>query len=740
MRIVAEILGQDKLSPAAKSAQESLDDLERQTHKTNSTMGLLGPAMVGVAVGGLAALGAGFAATVSTAADFEAQMSAVSAVSGATGEEMQQLSDLALQLGKDTSFSASEAAKGLGELVKGGVTIPEIMSGAAQATLDLAAAGGVDLASAATIAANAMSQFNLTGSDMGNVVNQIAGYANATTGDVHDFQMSLTAVGAVANLAGQSFNDTATAIALMADSGIKGSDAGTSLKTMLLNLVPNTNASKDAFKELGIIMADGTNRFIDAQGNYKSLADIAGILQEGISGMGQAQATMALQTAFGTDAVRAAAIMAKAGADGFAGMADAMSKVSAEAVAAERLNNLNGAMQALSGSVETAAITFGKAFLPAITDLVKGGTQLLNDFVIPWAEEWAPKIADVAKDVVDGFKAIVEFVKGTLLPIFGDLSHESEEGRRRLEDTLGDLGEWVSSTVLPAVQTALERLGEAFFNWVVVALPKLREKLLDLGSGVLTFIKQQAAPFTQTLLSEWVPAFVAWVLGTALPELLKALGTAVVQLIEWLAGGGAQQIHEGAQALGLAVIQGTIAGLANMAGQVADWIRTRVLPVFDQLKTDAFNKAKEVGNAMIDGTIQGIRDKQQQLLDFMKNLATNVLNAAKNVIIARSPSQRFRDEVGLPIAAGIIAGLQAGRPGVLRAAAALVDDAARAATGGLQVALGGGGGLAPAMPGGGAGVTYITINAGIGTDPRQLADAVNRALTQTGNRNGVRTP
>jgi TP901 family phage tail tape measure protein len=127
------------------------------------------------------------------------------------------------------------------------------MNGAAEATLNLAAAGGVSLPDAATIAANALAEFNLKGSDMAHVADLIAGAANASALDVSDFKFSLSAAGAVAATVGFSFDDLAQGIAVMGKAGITGSDAGTSLKTMMMNLVPATNKAADTMRDLGII-------------------------------------------------------------------------------------------------------------------------------------------------------------------------------------------------------------------------------------------------------------------------------------------------------------------------------------------------------------------------------------------------------------------------------------------------------------------------------------------------------
>ena len=371
---VAEL--QVVVSADTSKAESGLSSLNT---KLGSTGSMLSTAFAGAAVAGVAALGAAFVSCVSSASAFEKQISAIAAVSGASSDELAALSATALQLGKDTSFSASEAAKGMEELVKAGISVNDVIGGAGRAALDLAAAGAVEVADAAEIAANAMNVFNLTGADMAHVADQIAGAANASAIDVNDYKFSLAAAGAVAATVGIGFEDLTTAIAAMGNAGIKGSDAGTSLKTMLMNLQPSTKKQTELFRELGIITADGSNQFFDATGKAKSFAQIAQVLQNALAGMTDQQRLAALETMFGSDAIRAAAVIAKEGSAGFEELAASIGKISAQQVAETRLDNLAGSMEKLTGSLETGAIIIGKAFTPALKAMVDGLTQLVND-------------------------------------------------------------------------------------------------------------------------------------------------------------------------------------------------------------------------------------------------------------------------------------------------------------------------------------------------------------------------
>ena len=412
-------------------ANKKLGDTRSQAEKTNAAASTVGK---GMTVAG-ATIAAGFGVAVKAAVTFEKRMSAVQAVSGASGKEMEQLSDLALKLGAETKYSASEAASAIEELVKAGVSVPDVMNGAAKATVNLAAAGEIDLPEAATIASNAMNQFGLEASKMPKIADLIAGAANASAIDVKDFGYSLSQAGAVANVAGMSFDDLAVAVAEMGNAGIKGSDAGTSIKTFLSNLIPTTDKARGLFVELGLVSVDTgenlkklasqgikpvsnsysdvvaaleeyvvkqglakegsakamklaqeygaemgvlRNQFFDSEGNLKSFAEVQELLAKSTASLTKEQKLSTLQTLFGSDAVRAAAVFADNGAKGYNDMASAMGKVTAEQVAQQRQDNLAGQWEELTGALETLAIEVGRILLPFLKELVSAVQWLVK--------------------------------------------------------------------------------------------------------------------------------------------------------------------------------------------------------------------------------------------------------------------------------------------------------------------------------------------------------------------------
>lgn len=316
--------------------------------------------------------------TIATAADFEAKMSNIKAVTGASAETMAQFDKAATKAGADTAFSASEAADAIGELAKAGVSTEDILNGGLTASLNLATAGELDLKEAAEITSTALNAFRRDGMTATQAANQLAGAANASATDVHELKYGLSMVAPVASGLGLSFRDTTNALAVFAQNGLKGSDAGTSLKTMLMNLQPQTKKQTNLMKDLGIITEDGSNQFITAEGKIKSFAEISQVLKDHLSGLTDAEKQMALKTMFGTDAVRAATIAMNEGADGANNMQAAIDKVTVAEVAAEKMNNLKGAVEILRGSFETFQKTLGTAVLPVLTTFVQWLDKLVD--------------------------------------------------------------------------------------------------------------------------------------------------------------------------------------------------------------------------------------------------------------------------------------------------------------------------------------------------------------------------
>lgn len=375
-----------------------------------------GGALVGLGSIGLATVG-----IVKNAVTLEASFSKTMAQIGASTEgaagHVDELNKLAMKLGAETSFSASDAAGAMLELGKAGINASDIMGGALSGTLTLAAAGSLDLGTASTIASNAMNTFNLRGKDMASIAAALAGGANASTASVESLGQALSQVGPGATNAGLSLQETVGVLSAFDQAGIKGSDAGTSLKTMLARLVPQTDAASSAMRKYNL-------DFTDAQGNFVSITNIADQLRKGLGGLSEAQRVSALTTIFGSDATRAATVLMKEGAAGVAEYVEATKdQAAAEKLAKVNTSGTAGALEKLKGSIETAELALGQALAPTIEDVA----NFLSEDAVPAVTGFIQGMqdgtgaggdfADVLGDMVDVGKAVVGFIDGLPGPV-----------------------------------------------------------------------------------------------------------------------------------------------------------------------------------------------------------------------------------------------------------------------------------------------------------------------------------
>lgn len=368
---------------AGKSAGKSIvNGIENQAQslklgdiiKANLISGFALNAIQGAVSGLFSQLSTGIKAGM----NFESELSNIKALTGSTGSEMTKISNLSLQLGKDTKFSALESAQGISELLKAGVSLEQVFAGGASGALSLAAAGEISVKEAAEIASTALNTFSKDGLNVGKAADILAGGANASATSISELKFGLSAVGTVASGIGLSFKDTTTALSLFAQNGLKGSDAGTSLKTMLMNLQPQTKAQTSLFQKLGLMTQDGSNQFFTAEGKIKSFAEISGVLKNALKNQTDQQKQTTLETLFGADAIRAGNILVKEGAEGFNKMSAEMGKFTAADVAKERMNNLKGSMDNFNSTIETVSIKITSLLLPIFKAMVDVATNAIN--------------------------------------------------------------------------------------------------------------------------------------------------------------------------------------------------------------------------------------------------------------------------------------------------------------------------------------------------------------------------
>ncbi|WP_052961443.1 MULTISPECIES: phage tail tape measure protein [unclassified Leucobacter] len=355
---------------AAQGATTFSKGIRQMATQNASDLTLMGSAFTKLGLASAAAAGVALAKW----ANFDEAMSAVKAATHESESVMRELEQAAIQAGASTVFSATEAANAIEELAKAGVSTADILKGGLQGSLDLAAAGGLGVAQAAGIAATALQVFGLKGSDMSHVADLLAAGAGKAMGDVTDLSQALNQSSMIASQTGLSIEETTAALSAFASQGLLGSDAGTSFKTMLMQLSRETGPGAELMKKLGI------NAF-DAQGKFVGLANFAGQLETKLATMNDAQRQAALGTIFGSDAIRAASVIYSEGASG---IQDWINKVNDQGYAAEtaaaRLDNLKGDLEALGGALDTAFIQTGSGANEALRGMVQLLTQAVDAY------------------------------------------------------------------------------------------------------------------------------------------------------------------------------------------------------------------------------------------------------------------------------------------------------------------------------------------------------------------------
>lgn len=337
--------------------------------------GALGTATkIGSALGLALGAGATAKAVMDIGIDFDKKMNEMSAVSQGTASQMDAVAAKARELGNDTDLtatSASDAAAAMVELSKGGFSVDESM-GAAKGTLQLAAAAQIEAADAATIQSQALQAFSLQAGDAARVSDILAGAANASSAEIEGIAQGLQQSGTVANQFGISIEDTSTALAMFANAGIQGSDAGTLLKSALLALTDQGKPAQAAMEELGLSV-------YDMQGNFVGLPALFDQLQDAQKRMTPEAYQAATAVLFGSDAMRLAGIGAEQGSEGFNKLKEQVTRSGQAAeVAAAQTQGIPGALERAQNAAEDLGLKIYDAVKGPLTDAANAGVDAME--------------------------------------------------------------------------------------------------------------------------------------------------------------------------------------------------------------------------------------------------------------------------------------------------------------------------------------------------------------------------
>lgn len=441
-----------ELGGAGRTSGRSLSGISTQSRGAQRSFKGIHAAALGAAgalarfAGGAAAAGGvGGGIAVAQAANYEQAMAVVQSRLLTTGENMKRLDALAMKLGATTNFSAGEAADAMGELAAAGFDTQQILS-VLPGTLALAAASGTDLANAAQIQTETLNGFGLSASKAGHVADVLAQIANRSAAGIDDMQEALKYIAPVAKASGQSLQDMGAAVGLMSNVGIKGSQAGTTLRTAMVRLANPTDKARSALKTLGLSAGD-----LAGKNGLLSLPNIMQKLSAGARGVSKNQRNAAIATIFGREALSGMVTLVEKGPAKLRKLSDELrnSAGASKRAADIQRNTVKGAFDNLTGSIETAGIKLTKRFMPAIRNALNTGATAVNAFVqgisgglqtplsgaagvaqrfgqilrsaIGWMIKTAPKafaaVSGVATQLIDAFRPALPFVRNVLLPL-----------------------------------------------------------------------------------------------------------------------------------------------------------------------------------------------------------------------------------------------------------------------------------------------------------------------------------
>lgn len=646
------------------AAQKELRRAGREFQKVGQQIGDIGKTMSAAIT--LPVLGMGVAVT-KTAADFESAMNRVSISTGATGKALAQLSDLAQQIGRDTVYSATEAADAIDMLAKAGVSAEDILGGAARAAVDLAAAAGSELDPAASAITDSMAQFKLTVQDLPRVVNQITGAVNESKLDFSDYTLALGQAGGVAANLGVSFNDFNTVLAATSPLFASGSDAGTSFKTFLQRMVPTTKKAAEAMAQYGLT-------FHDASGAMKPMAEIAQMLQEKLGGLSDAAKSEVLSTIFGTDSMRTAIALMDQGAKGLDNIAAKIAATDAAAQSAARMKGFNGQMKKLGNAFQDVAIAIGKSgLLETITIVITSIAKVmekvaaLNPAILQagvifaglaaaigpvlmavgaLVSSWGALVTALGTGgVLAGLGAALGSIAAVALPVvavLGAIGLAIFAFRDELEPILRSFGEAVMAAIGPAIPPLVEALKSAF-----TSLGSVVSAAVTLLAPVVKFLAEAFVGAFGPVILTVLRTFVAALTGAfeIVGQAFRVLGALLRGdwSTAWNAAGSL--VMSVVRAIGRiveAVFPGITQNVARMVSGVTGWLQGKL---FDVLKS-VIDKVKGVSDAffrLYDAVVghSYVPDMVIEIGEWMKRLDQNMVGQARKA--TNATAQAFEE-------------------------------------------------------------------------------------------------
>ena len=630
----AEIGASDEATPVIRAAQDAAESWGGSVF--NATIGVIDAATAPISklasiaknpvVQGASLIGASFgvAESVNSFQDFESMMSQVKAISGATGQAFDDLTAKAQEMGATTKFTATESAEAFNYMAMAGWK-PQQMIDGISGIMSLAAASGEDLGTTSDIVTDALTAFGLQAGDAGHFADVLAqASANANT-NVSMLGESFKYVAPVAGAMNYSVEDTSLALGLMANASIKGSMAGTALKTSLANMAAPTDSMAAAMDKYGISLTD-------SEGNMKSLRGVIDNLRGSLGGLSETEQTAAASTIFGKEAMAGMLAIINASEEDYNKLSTAIgnSKDAAEGMADTMLDNLKGSFTLMQSAIEGTENAFGKRLSPYLRGLAGG-------------------ITDMMPEITDGINAVMDVVDDKIAGV-----------KRKITDMTGS-DEWKNADLFGKIDIAWDSIiAKPFGNWASGDGAQL------ISSGLGTLFSSAAAILPggeKAGLTSWLSAGIlakgaATVAqkGKSIVETLSPIGDAIGNITE--AAGNANDVMDFVGNLSSMIPVGAKVGLAA-AGITAAIIGIKL--AIDKYNQTQLENSLEEHFGKIKLSADEVKDAAAGILN--QKYLTNVelaLNEVQNADNLRAEAQKalesndvleFKSRVGITLTA-----------------------------------------------------------------------------------------
>ena len=610
------------------------------------------------ATAGVTALGA---AAAKVGSDFEAGMSQVQAISGASGEDLEKLKNKAKEMGATTKFSATESAEALNYMAMAGWKTEDMLGGL-EGVMNLAAASGEDLATASDIVTDAMTALGMQASEAGHFSDVLAAAASNANTSVGGMGETFKYAGAMAGTLGYSVEDVALATGLMANAGIKGTMAGTSLNSIMTRLSTNTNGARDAIEELGVA-------FFNEDGSARSLTDVMGELREATADMTTEQKANFANTVAGMEAQKGLSAILNATEDDYNKLSAAIQNADGCALemAETMQDNLQGQLTILQSGLEGLGISLYETFQGTAKDVVKeaqGMVQQLQDaFNAGGLDGLVSAVGDVLAQIIERLAGAAPELVNMAVSLVGSLC----EGLKSAPG-IGDS----AASLITSLVTGLASCVDDIWTTAIVLVGKMAE---GVAAGAPQMVQAISATITDIheCVAEWMPDFLQ-----AGADILLALVDGIADALPTLAYQAAVIIEEMAMALvdnipalmdaALQLVEGLVQGIVD------------AMPVLLEGSIQAFMAILEALPVVIEQLLQALPDLITAIIDFLVENTSMIVDGSVQMlmgIIEAIPAIAVAIVENLPaIINAIVMGLAGAVPRVREASEALLTSIA----------------------------------------------------------------